>query len=82
MIDYTAMSGPQLHAACKADGAKWAAAYCQHVEKLEGVKIDAGQALTFFCNAMMVMHDHLRPDAMPVVLPDGSAFLLAIGGTA
>lgn len=82
VVDYTAMSGPQLHAACRADGSKWAAAYVQHVEKLEGVKVDPAQALTFFCNAMMAMHDHVRLDAMPIVLPDGSAFLLAIGGTA
>lgn len=81
-VDYTAMSVPHLHAACAADGSKWAAAYCQHVERREGVKLDAGQALMFFCNAMAAMHNHLRPDAMPVILADGSAFLLPIGGNA
>ena len=28
----------------------------------------------WFANAMMAMHDHMRPDLAPVVLPDGSAF--------
>jgi hypothetical protein len=29
--------------------------------------------LTWFANAMMAMHDAMRPDLAPVVLPDGSA---------
>ena len=29
----------------------------------------------WFANAMMAMHDHLRPGSVPVVLPDGSAFV-------
>ena len=29
---------------------------------------------SWFANAMMAMHDHLRPNLAPVVLPDGSAF--------
>lgn len=27
----------------------------------------------WFANAMMAMHDHMRPDLAPVVMPDGSA---------
>ena len=30
--------------------------------------------VTWFANAMMAMHDHMRPDLAPVVLPDGSAY--------
>jgi hypothetical protein len=77
MTDYTAMDGPELHEACGADGSKWAAAYVQHVKKVEGVVVDEGLALTWFCNAMMAMHDHMRPDLAPVRLPDGSAFCVA-----
>jgi hypothetical protein len=32
--------------------------------------------VTWFANAMMAMHDHMRPDLAPVVLSDGSAFCL------
>lgn len=77
IVDYTAMDGPQLHTVCGADGYKWAQAYCQHVKKVEGVELDGDLALTWFCNAMMAMHDHMRPDLAPVVLPDGSAFFAA-----
>lgn len=27
----------------------------------------------WFANAMMAMHDHMRPDLAPVIFPDGSA---------
>ncbi|WP_316176194.1 hypothetical protein [Bradyrhizobium sp. SZCCHNRI1073] len=33
--------------------------------------------VTWFANAMMAMHDHMRPDLAPVVLPDGSAICAA-----
>lgn len=33
--------------------------------------------VTWFANAMMAMHDHIRPDLAPVVLPDGSAICVA-----
>jgi hypothetical protein len=29
--------------------------------------------VTWFANAMMAMHDHMRPDLAPVVLSDGTA---------
>jgi len=32
--------------------------------------------VAWFANAMMAMHDHMRPDLAPVVLSDGSAFCL------
>ena len=32
---------------------------------------------TWFANAMMAMHDHMRPDLAPVVLPDGFAVVVA-----
>lgn len=30
----------------------------------------------WFANAMMAMHDHMRPDLAPVVMPDGSAVVV------
>ena len=35
----------------------------------------------WFANAMMAMHDYLRPDLAPKVLDDGSAFFCC-GGNA
>lgn len=72
-VDYTSLNGPQLHAACGIDGSKWAEAFCQHEKKHSGRDLDGGLALAWFCNAMMAMHDHCRPDQAPVILPDGSA---------
>ena len=31
----------------------------------------------WFANAMMAMHDYLRPDLAPVIMPDGSAIVVA-----
>lgn len=39
--------------------------------------LDEELMTTWFANAMMAMHDHLRPDLAPKVLPDGSAFYVA-----
>lgn len=35
---------------------------------------DEENMVGWFANAMMAMHDHMRPDLAPVVMPDGSAF--------
>ncbi len=37
---------------------------------------DEADMITWFANAMMAMHDHLTGE-QPVVLPDGSAFVVA-----
>lgn len=34
---------------------------------------DEENMIGWFANAMMAMHDHMRPDLAPVVLPDGTA---------
>lgn len=34
---------------------------------------DEENMIGWFANAMMAMHDYMRPDLAPVVLPDGSA---------
>jgi hypothetical protein len=39
--------------------------------------VDEEMMVSWFANAMMAMHDHMRPDLAPVVLPDGSAFCSA-----
>ncbi len=41
--------------------------------------LDEGAMIGWFANAMMAMHDHLTRQA-PVVLPDGSAFVVMGGG--
>ena len=33
---------------------------------------------TWFANAMTAMHDHMRSDLAPVVLPDGSAVCIGL----
>jgi hypothetical protein len=72
-IDYTEMDGHLLIDELGTDGSKWATAFCQHAKKYAGVEVDEGFALTWFCNAMMTMHDRMRPELAPVLLPDGSA---------
>jgi len=80
--DYTSMPGPDLPALLGVDAAKWAAAFCQIATKLgykgpEGLPIDEGWMVSWFANAMMAMHDHLRPEDAPRRLPDGSGFFVA-----
>ena len=38
---------------------------------------DEENMIGWFANAMMAMHDHMRPDLAPVVMPDGSASFTA-----
>ena len=79
--DYVQMSEPDLLADVGVDASKWAAAFCQIATKLGyrstlGQPIDEGWMISWFANAMMAMHDHLRPEEAPVRLPDGSAFFV------
>lgn len=71
MTDYTAMSDGAAYLACGADASNWADWFCQC--NPDGAP-DRELMVTWFANAMMAMHDHMRPDLAPVVLPDGSAF--------
>jgi hypothetical protein len=75
-IDYTAMDGPQMLAALRDDASKWAAAFCQHAEKLGHSGIDEGWMISWFANAIEHSSD-VRNGTGPVVLPDGSAFFVA-----
>ncbi len=59
------------------DAAAWAKLFMETWEKLGKPELDEGWMLSWFANAMMAMHDHMRPDLAPVVLPDGSAFVVA-----
>lgn len=43
--------------------------------------VDDDVMLGWFSNAMMAMHDHMRPDLAPVVMPDGSASFVADVGS-
>lgn len=72
MTDYLAMKDHEAYGACGPDASKWAAFFCQ-VAKKQGLEIDEGWMMSWFANAMMAMHDHMRPDLAPVVFPDGSA---------
>ena len=74
MTDYTAMSGPELLAACRDDAAKWAAAFMQHQAKHGPA--DEGTMIGWFANAIEHSHD-VRTGRGPVVLPDGSAAFVA-----
>lgn len=59
-VCYTAMRDGDLLDALGVDAQKWAAAFCQHARKLNGLSIDPEWATTWFANAMMAMHDHGR----------------------
>lgn len=73
--DYTAMEGGKLIAALGDDATKWAAAFCQHAERI-GHVIDEGWMIGWFANAIECSHD-LRTRSGSTVLPDGSAFFVA-----
>lgn len=59
------------------DAAVWAKFFMETQAKLGNPPLDEGTMLGWFANAMMAMHDYLRPDAAPVVMPDGSAVVFA-----
>lgn len=73
-IDYTAMSGPQMLAACRDDASKWADAFMQHVAK-HGTP-DRDMMIGWFANAIEHSHD-VRTGRGFNVLPDGTAFFVA-----
>lgn len=67
------------------DARAWAKFYVETRERFErdhpGARYDdESMMVTWFANAMMAMHDHMRPDLAPVVLPDGSAMFIATVG--
>ncbi len=57
------------------DAMAWAKFYteCRNKSPNPANYDDEGMMVTWFANAMMAMHDHMRPDLAPVMLPDGSA---------
>lgn len=59
------------------DARAWAKYYIECRDKAEAEgrgRFDTEENMTgWFANAMMAMHDHMRPDLAPTVLPDGSA---------
>lgn len=66
------------------DARAWAKFYVETRRSYEangnhvGERYDSEDMMvTWFANAMMAMHDHMRPDLAPQVLPDGSAFFVA-----
>lgn len=74
--DYTAMESHLMVQELGADAAKWAAAFCQTAEKLGHAGIDEGWMIGWFANAIEHSYD-VRTGRGPVVLPDGSAFIVA-----
>jgi hypothetical protein len=55
------------------DAREWARFFMESLAK-HGGPVDEGMMIGWFSNAMMAMHDHMRPDLAPQVMPDGSAF--------
>lgn len=76
MANYTNMSGPEITDACGSDAYKWADAFRQHALRVAD-PMEPGFLLAWFANAMMAMHDKIRPDLAPQRLPDGSGFCVA-----
>ena len=62
------------------DAVAWARFYTETKSKsADPSRFDNEENMVgWFANAMMAMHDYMRPDLAPVVLPDGSAFVSAI----
>jgi len=58
------------------DASAWAKFFVETWVDMGKPEIDEGFMTGWFANAMMAMHDHLRPDLAPRVLPDGSAFVV------
>ena len=52
MIDYTQMEAGQILKLCGDDASKWAAAFCQHAEKLGHHGIDEGWMIGWCANAI------------------------------
>ncbi len=65
------MAGYDMSIHTNPDARAWAKFF---IESNPNCNIPEDFMVTWFANAMMAMHDHMRPDLAPVVLPDGSAF--------
>lgn len=76
MTDYTKMSGPELLAALRDDGQKWAVAFNQCAVKCGYSEMDVDWLTTWFANAIEHSTD-VRTGSGPVVMDDGSAFFVA-----
>jgi hypothetical protein len=59
------------------DAAAWAKFFIETWERLGKPQYEEDVMIGWFANAMMAMHDYLRPDLAPNVLDDGSAFFVA-----
>ena len=59
------------------DAQAWAKFFMETWEKIGKPQPDQEWMTGWFANAMMAMHDHMRPDLAPKVMPDGSAFFVA-----
>lgn len=61
------------------DARAWAKFFVETYKKSDdkAAFIAEDNMLGWFANAMMAMHDHMRPDLAPVVLSDGSAICAA-----
>lgn len=61
------------------DARAWAKFYIETRNKSnDPINFDSEENMIgWFANAMMAMHDHMRPDLAPVLLPDGSAVVAA-----
>lgn len=73
------MSDYDLSIHTNPDARAWAKFYRECKEgSADPVNFDNEENMIgWFANAMMAMHDHMRPDLAPQVMPDGSAFFVA-----
>lgn len=59
------------------DARAWAKLFMETWHKIGRPEPSEEWMFIWFANAMMAMHDHMRPDLAPVILPDGSALVAA-----
>ena len=70
VVDYTAMSAPEMLDAIGDDAYLWATAFCQTAKQL-GYEIDHGWMIGWFANAIEhstdVRQRRMKPDTQPVL---------------
>jgi hypothetical protein len=59
------------------DALAWAKFFMETWCRLGKPEPDEDMMLGWFANAMMAMHDHLKPECAPKIMDDGSAFFTA-----
>jgi hypothetical protein len=73
------MSDYDLSIHTNPDARAWAKFFMETYAKSDDKSgfISEENMIGWFANAMMAMHDHMHPELAPVIMPDGSAFVVA-----